>query len=54
MHGLSYKKAENIADLQKEFKNFYNKSTKAKVLEIFTPKDLNDKILKEYFKHLGS
>jgi len=52
MHGLKYDKATNVEELNIKLKSFYNKSTKAKVLEIFTPKELNDVVLKEYFKHL--
>jgi len=53
MHGLMYKKASNLDELTTQLKTFYNKSTKAKVLEIFTPKDKNDIILKEYFSKLN-
>ena len=52
MHGLKYEKATNIEELKTRLKTFYNKSTKAKVLEIFTPKELNDVVLKEYFNKL--
>jgi len=53
-HGLSYSSIDNLDDLQQKLKNFYNKSSKAKVLEIFTPKNTNDIILKKYFKHIES
>jgi 2-succinyl-5-enolpyruvyl-6-hydroxy-3-cyclohexene-1-carboxylate synthase len=52
MHGLKYEKATNIEELQTKLKTFFNKSSKAKVLEIFTPKELNDVVLKDYFKQL--
>jgi 2-succinyl-5-enolpyruvyl-6-hydroxy-3-cyclohexene-1-carboxylate synthase len=52
MHGLKYEKAANIEELQTKLKTFFNKSSKAKVLEIFTPKELNDVVLKDYFKQL--
>ncbi len=53
MHGVKYLKSNSITDLEKTLKTFYNKSTKAKVLEIFTPKNKNDVILKKYFKELS-
>ena len=53
MHGLTYLSVNDLDDLSKKMDKFYNKSTKAKVLEIFTPKDINDKILKEYFAYFA-
>ena len=53
MHGLTYLSVDDLDDLSKKLDKFYNKSTKAKVLEIFTPKDINDKILKEYFAYFA-
>ena len=53
MHGLTYLSVDDLDDLSKKLDKFYNKSTKAKVLEIFTPKYINDKILKEYFAYFA-
>jgi len=52
MHGLKYNKVTNLKELNLKLNNFFNKSTKAKLLEIFTPKETNDIILKEYFKYI--
>ncbi len=53
MHGLNYLCATNLDELSLKIKQFYKKSTKAKILEIFTPKDLNDTVLKKYFNNLS-
>ncbi len=50
MHGLKYDSAQSISELETKFKTFYRKSNKAKVLEIFTPKELNDVVLRNFFK----
>lgn len=51
-HGLKYSKATSLTALEKALTTFYNTSKKAKILEIFTPKDLNDVVLKKYFKSI--
>ncbi len=51
-YGFSYLKAENEDELQKAIADFYNKSNKPKLLEIFTPRTLNDEILLNYFTYL--
>ena len=52
MFGFEYFKAKNQNDLERNLKDFYNLSSQPKLLEIFTPKDVNDIILKDYFKNL--
>ena len=52
MYDLEYHSATSEMTLKKALKEFYNISNMPKLLEIFTPKNSNDKILKEYFKSL--
>ncbi len=52
MHNLEYYFAKNISELKDILVDFYKKSTKLKLLEIFTPREENDHILKNYFKNL--
>ncbi len=52
MFGFEYFNATNQNDLKKELKDFHNVSSKPKLLEVFTPKDKNAIILKDYFKNL--
>ncbi len=54
MHQIIYKQASDLGTLEKQLKTFFNKSNKPKLLEIQTPRALNDIVLKEYFKHLKS
>ena len=52
MFGLEYTVAYNIEETKEVLSSFYNESDKPKLLEIFTPSDLNDKILKDYINYL--
>jgi len=52
MYGLEYKAANSVDSAKKELREFYNGES-PKLLEIFTPSDQNDKILKEYINYLG-
>ncbi len=52
MHGIDYITACNEKDLDTQIATFFNKSTQAKLLEVFTPKDQNAVILKSYFSML--
>ncbi len=52
MHKLDYTQVADEAGLEKALKTFFNKSEHPKLLEITTPRTLNDKVLKEYFKIL--
>ncbi|MDD4819810.1 MAG: 2-succinyl-5-enolpyruvyl-6-hydroxy-3-cyclohexene-1-carboxylic-acid synthase [Flavobacteriales bacterium] len=49
MHSWIYKKSSNEEELNTIFKTFFNKSKRPKILEIFTPEDINDTILHKYF-----
>ena len=52
MFGFEYASAESEIELKQALKGFYDKSKKPRLLEIFTPKDVNDSILKKYFNYL--
>lgn len=52
MYALDYFSANNEIDLLTQLKSFYKPSNKPKLLEIFTPPEKNDKILKKYFLNL--
>lgn len=52
MFKFEYQTAKSIAEVEKELSSFYIESHQPKILEIFTPSDLNDVILQQYFKSL--
>ncbi|HEY9220231.1 MAG TPA: 2-succinyl-5-enolpyruvyl-6-hydroxy-3-cyclohexene-1-carboxylic-acid synthase [Lutibacter sp.] len=52
MYHFEYSAANDKAELQKQLADFYEASSKPKVLEIFTPRLENDHILKAYFNNL--
>jgi 2-succinyl-5-enolpyruvyl-6-hydroxy-3-cyclohexene-1-carboxylate synthase len=52
MYGFEYTKADEMGNLNDELSQFYKISDKPKLLEIFTPRLINDKILKEYFNYI--
>lgn len=52
MHKIEYLKVTDLTHLKKEMAGFYTTSNRPKLLEIKTPKELNDIILKEYFTFL--
>ena len=52
MFGFEYCTAHNLKSLKEEVAGFYDKSEKPKVLEVFTPSDQNDLVLKEYINNL--
>ncbi|WP_378188168.1 2-succinyl-5-enolpyruvyl-6-hydroxy-3-cyclohexene-1-carboxylic-acid synthase [Aquimarina sp. W85] len=52
MYNFEYAKAESVEDLDKELKTFYKLSNQPKLLEVFTPRLVNDVVLIDYFKHL--
>jgi len=53
MYGFEYSKVSNASDLKSSLNSFYTESNQPKLLEIFTPKDLNDEILIQYFKAIS-
>lgn len=48
--GLHYLRADSLASLKTVLADFFKSSEKAKLLEIFTPNELNAEILRNYFK----
>ena len=52
LYGLEYCSVKNGDELTAQLQNFYDKSDQPKLLEIFTPREENDKVLKNYFLNL--
>ncbi|NNC49229.1 MAG: 2-succinyl-5-enolpyruvyl-6-hydroxy-3-cyclohexene-1-carboxylate synthase [Flaviramulus sp.] len=52
MFGLNYESAKDASTLKSTIKLFFQESKKPKLLEIFTPKDINDEVLLNYFEYL--
>ncbi len=52
MYNLDYQKANSVKSLEKELSKFYKKGKRTKILEVFTPRKSNDKILESYFDFL--
>ncbi|MCG1036349.1 2-succinyl-5-enolpyruvyl-6-hydroxy-3-cyclohexene-1-carboxylic-acid synthase [Polaribacter sargassicola] len=52
MYNFDYLKADSTAAVTEQLIGFYETSEKPKILEIFTPSEENDLILKEYFKQI--
>ena len=52
MYKFEYSTVKNENELNSELSNFYKASKLPKLLEIFTPREENDKILKAYFNNL--
>jgi len=54
MHGFEYLSVSSDVDLEKKLNHFYKPSKYPMLLEIFTPRELNDLVLIDYFKFLGN
>lgn len=54
LYGFEYRYAENSEDLEKKMPSFFEPSKMPKLLEIKTPRTLNDNVLMDYFKSLKS
>lgn len=52
MYNFEYSNVSNQIDLETSLVDFYKESETPKLLEIFTPREKNDDILKAYFKNL--
>ena len=52
MHNINYLETDNLTDLKNKLSHFYQSDKRPKLLEIKTPRELNDIILKEYFANL--
>ncbi len=53
-YGLSYYTAHDEDTLTQELSHFFDNSPDIKVLEIFTPREVNDKVLAGYFEAIHS
>lgn len=51
--GIEYLSADSLESLGTVLKTFFDHSEKAKLLEIFTPNELNAEVLKDYFKAMA-
>jgi len=54
LYCFDYSKAANEQEIEDELKAFFDTSEKPKLLEIFTPRKMNDKVLLEYFSFMKS
>lgn len=52
MYGFDYAVSSTEAQLKLKLKTFYSESEQPKLLEIFTPRTLNDEVLINYFKFI--
>lgn len=52
MHGFNYVSASTEKQLKLQLKSFFETSDTPKLLEVFTPRTINDKVLLEYFKFI--
>ena len=52
MYDLDYTSASTMQDVSSVLKTFFTKSECPRVLEVFTPADVNDEILLQYFKFI--
>ncbi|MBT8296381.1 MAG: 2-succinyl-5-enolpyruvyl-6-hydroxy-3-cyclohexene-1-carboxylate synthase, partial [Gramella sp.] len=54
LYNFEYYKADSEKSVQKGLESFFDKSSRPKLLEIFTPRKLNDSVLLEYFNFMKS
>lgn len=52
MHGFEYQAANDLESLKSSLEGFFNSKNKPSLLEIFTPSEVNDRVLMDYFKFL--
>jgi len=52
MFGFTYKTAQNEVELETGLNSLYAENDRPQLIEIFTPSDINDKYLKDYFKFI--
>ncbi|MGO3811239.1 2-succinyl-5-enolpyruvyl-6-hydroxy-3-cyclohexene-1-carboxylic-acid synthase [Mesonia sp.] len=52
MYGFTYQTAGNEKDLEAGLTSLYAEDEKPQLLEVFTPSEINDKYLKDYFKFI--
>lgn len=54
LYNFEYLRADSETEVENNIKGFFDKSDKPKLLEIFTPRKLNDEVLLEYFNFMKS
>jgi 2-succinyl-5-enolpyruvyl-6-hydroxy-3-cyclohexene-1-carboxylate synthase len=54
LYGFEYESAATSEELSEKMKDFFKASESPKLLEIFTPRKLNDKVMLEYFNFMKS
>ncbi|MFD2518489.1 2-succinyl-5-enolpyruvyl-6-hydroxy-3-cyclohexene-1-carboxylic-acid synthase [Salinimicrobium flavum] len=54
LHGFDYASASTSEEIEGGLKHFFEPSERPKVLEIFTPRKVNDEVLLEYFSFIKS
>ncbi len=54
LHGFDYASANSSEEIERHLNGFFDTSEKPKVLEIFTPRKINDEVLLEYFSFMKS
>lgn len=52
MYGFEYTSTSEEKQLKLKLKSFYSESDRPRLLEIFTPRTLNDEVLLNYFEYL--
>ena len=52
MHGYKYYSASSSGSFKRQLSRLFKASSRPKILEVFTPRKLNDEVLMNYFKHL--
>ena len=54
LYGLDYSKASSETEISEALEHFFEDSGRPKLLEIFTPRKVNDEVLLEYFNFMKS
>ena len=52
MYRFEYSSASNMEEVEASLNNFYSEGEQPKLLEIFTPRKVNDEVLLEYFRFM--
>ncbi len=52
MYNFNYTAVSSLKELNIGLSDFYETSNQPKIMEVFTPKEINDVVLKNYFKNL--
>ncbi|TBW26653.1 2-succinyl-5-enolpyruvyl-6-hydroxy-3-cyclohexene-1-carboxylic-acid synthase [Gramella sp. KN1008] len=54
LYNFEYYRADSLEEVQEQLENFFRQSQQPKLLEIFTPRKINDEVLLEYFNFMKS